>query len=162
MLTIASAPHTPHLPLKVINVERPGISAYLTCGRDGAIKFWNKGTFAHYRTIRHLDTMKAAYEIIITVNGWKERAPFGVICMLLFVLVFMFLWPLPHPVGMYSPTENSCDAFCLLPLIFSPNTIRVRGCYCCVEVVRSSIPRFKRGKPRLNTGEKEDCVVGTT
>ncbi|CAM9818189.1 unnamed protein product, partial [Ectocarpus sp. 12 AP-2014] len=40
---------------KVINVERPGISAYLTCGRDGAIKFWNKGTFAHYRTIRHLD-----------------------------------------------------------------------------------------------------------
>ncbi|CAB1119939.1 unnamed protein product [Ectocarpus sp. CCAP 1310/34] len=57
---------------KVINVERPGISAYLTCGRDGAIKFWNKGTFAHYRTIRHLDTMKAAYEIIITGGKGRE------------------------------------------------------------------------------------------
>ncbi|CAM9730273.1 unnamed protein product, partial [Ectocarpus sp. 13 AM-2016] len=53
-------------------VERPGISAYLTCGRDGAIKFWNKGTFAHYRTIRHLDTMKAAYEIIITGGKGRE------------------------------------------------------------------------------------------
>lgn len=54
--------------MQVINVERPGISAYVTCSRDGTIKFWNKGTFAHYRTIRHLDAMKAAYEIIIMVR----------------------------------------------------------------------------------------------
>lgn len=52
----------------MINIERPGISAYVTCGRDGTIKFWHKGTFAHFRTIRHLDAMKAAYEIIIMVS----------------------------------------------------------------------------------------------
>lgn len=56
----------------MINVERPGISAYVTCGRDGTIKFWHKGTFAHFRTIRHLDAMKAAYEIIIMVSDFEH------------------------------------------------------------------------------------------
>lgn len=55
----------------MINVERPGISAYVTCGRDGTIKFWHKGTFAHFRTIRHLDAMKAAYEVIIMVSEFE-------------------------------------------------------------------------------------------
>lgn len=64
--------------MKVINVERPGISAYVTCGRDGTIKFWHKGTFAHFRTIRHLDAMKAAYEIIIMASDLEDAdALFG-------------------------------------------------------------------------------------
>lgn len=60
--------YTSTFQMQVINVERPGVSAYVTCGRDGAIKFWHKGTFVLYRTIRHLDTMKAAYEIMIMVS----------------------------------------------------------------------------------------------
>lgn len=40
----------------------------MTCGRDGTIKFWHKGTFAPFRTIRYLDAMKAAYEVIIMVS----------------------------------------------------------------------------------------------
>eukprot|EP00903_Cladosiphon_okamuranus_P008717 g8350.t1 len=48
------------------------ISAYVTCSRDGTIKFWHKGTFAHFRTIRHLDAMKAAYEIIIMGGKGRE------------------------------------------------------------------------------------------
>lgn len=74
---------------QVINVERPGISAYVTCSRDGTIKFWNKGTFAHYRTIRHLDAMKAAYEIIIMVN---ECGRLGLVIISYFVYKFQLDW----------------------------------------------------------------------
>lgn len=52
---------------QVINVERPGISAYVTCGRDGTIRFWHKGTFAHLRSIDHLDTIKTACGALIHV-----------------------------------------------------------------------------------------------
>ncbi len=54
--------------VQVINVERPGISAYVSCARDGTIKFWHKATFAPYRTIRHLDAMKAACEVLIMAS----------------------------------------------------------------------------------------------
>lgn len=54
--------------VQVINVERPGISAYVSCARDGTIKFWHKATFAPFRTIRHLDAMKAACGVLIMAS----------------------------------------------------------------------------------------------
>lgn len=59
---------------KVINIERPGISAYVTCGRDGTIRFWHKSTFAHLRSISHLDTIKVACETLIKGSrGWDAE-----------------------------------------------------------------------------------------
>lgn len=55
---------------QVINVERLGISAYVTCGRDGTIRFWHKGTFAHLRSINHLDTIKATCASLIMVRTY--------------------------------------------------------------------------------------------
>ncbi|CAM9448340.1 unnamed protein product, partial [Laminaria digitata] len=59
----------------VINVERPGVSAYVTCSRDGTIRFWHKGTLKHLRTISHLDTIKTSYEPLVkgAKNGDTER-----------------------------------------------------------------------------------------
>lgn len=54
--------------IQVINVERPGVSAYVTCGRDGTIRFWHKGTFAHLRSISHIDTIKTSYEPLVKVK----------------------------------------------------------------------------------------------
>lgn len=64
--------------VQVINVERPGISAYVSCARDGTIKFWHKATFAPYRTIRHLDAMKTAYEVIIMASDALLHSIFSV------------------------------------------------------------------------------------
>ncbi|CAM9475514.1 unnamed protein product, partial [Discosporangium mesarthrocarpum] len=56
----------------VINVERPGLSAYVTCGRDGTIRFWHKSTLAHMRSINHLDTIKASFNTVINESKGRD------------------------------------------------------------------------------------------
>ncbi|CAM9103617.1 unnamed protein product, partial [Phaeothamnion confervicola] len=57
---------------RIINVERPGLSAYITCGRDGTIRFWNKTTFGHMRCINHLDTVKAHYQRVVQGSAPRD------------------------------------------------------------------------------------------
>lgn len=62
---------------QVINVERTGISAYVTCGRDGKVKFWHKETFAPLRSIDHLDTIKAASTSLVLVRPERRAKNCG-------------------------------------------------------------------------------------
>eukprot|EP00953_Heterococcus_sp_UTEX-ZZ885_P012980 7419-Heterococcus_DN1.PRE.1 len=50
---------------RILNVERPGLSAYVTAGRDGTVRFWHKATLNHLKCIDHGDSVRRHFKKLV-------------------------------------------------------------------------------------------------
>jgi hypothetical protein len=54
---------------RILNVERPGLSAYVTAGRDGTVRFWHKATLNHLRCIDHGDSVRRHFKKLVQARA---------------------------------------------------------------------------------------------
>jgi hypothetical protein len=54
---------------RILNVERPGLSAYVTAGRDGTVRFWHKATLNHLRCIDHGDSVRRRFKKLVQASA---------------------------------------------------------------------------------------------
>jgi hypothetical protein len=53
---------------RILSIERPGLSAYITASRDGTVRFWSKSTMQHLRCFSHTESVRRHYRRLVQVR----------------------------------------------------------------------------------------------